>query len=157
MVRIYVELSPLIALANEFDVFHTETANFVYEITHRGFELVSSREAVEMDLAIGVAKRPLRVLDALRIIDSIDAHGIKLLDAQLTPVLSLVEKYLREIHLNMGDLLHYASATLLSADYLVSWNTDHFNPRFEEAINRVNRRRKLKTIRVGVPLSLIHI
>ncbi|MEM2714398.1 MAG: hypothetical protein QXL45_01590 [Candidatus Bathyarchaeia archaeon] len=51
--------------------------------------------------------------------------------------------------MKFGDLLHYAGATLLKADYLSSWNTDDFNERTEESINNVNVRRGLKTIRVG--------
>ncbi len=63
----------------------------------------------------------------------------------------LVKEYLKEARLNIGDLLHYAGATLLNADYLASWNTDDFNPGFEKLINRVNIRKNLKTIKVGTP------
>jgi len=55
----------------------------------------------------------------------------------------------------MGDLLHYAGATLLGADYLASWNTDDFNPRSEKTVNRVNRRKNLKTKKVGTPTKII--
>lgn len=65
MVRVYLELSTLIALANSLDLFHDETQEFLNEIKRLGFEPISCRQAVEMDLAIGVAKRPLRVTDAL--------------------------------------------------------------------------------------------
>jgi hypothetical protein len=40
----------------------------------------SCKEAVEMDLAIGVAKRPLGVTDALKVMEVIDTGGIKLLN-----------------------------------------------------------------------------
>jgi len=67
----------------------------------------------------------------------------------------LVEEYLKEAPLNIGDLLHYAGATLLDADYLASWNTDDFNPRFENSINRVNRKQNLKTIKVGTATIIL--
>ena len=60
----------LIALANSLDMFHSQTREFLDVIKRRGFEPVSCRQAVEMDLAIGVAKRPLRVADALRILEA---------------------------------------------------------------------------------------
>jgi len=104
-----------------------------------------------MDLAIGIAKRPLRVADALRMMEVIDTSKINLLNTQSRTLLMLVKEYLKEARLNIGDLLHYAGATLLNADYLASWNTDDFNPRFEKSINRVNRRKNLKTIKVGTP------
>jgi hypothetical protein len=67
MARVYLELSVLIALANPLDSFHRQTKDFLDEVRRLDFELVSCRQAVEMDLAIGVAKRPLRVTDALKI------------------------------------------------------------------------------------------
>ncbi|PIV23650.1 MAG: hypothetical protein COS40_03585 [Deltaproteobacteria bacterium CG03_land_8_20_14_0_80_45_14] len=155
MVRVYLELSTLIALANSSDLFHKETKEFLDAIKRLSFEPTSCKQAVEMDLAIGVAKRPLRVTDALRMMETIDTCGIKLLNTQSRTLLVLVKKYLKETRLNMGDLLHYAGATLLNADYLASWDTDDFNPNFEKSINRVNRRENLKTIKVGTPTIIL--
>jgi len=107
---------------------------------------MSCRQAVEMDLAIGVAKRPLRVTDALRILEAIDAYGIKLLSPNSRTLLLLVNEYLKKTSLKIGDLLHYAGATLLNAEYLASWNTDDFNQRSEKSINKVNKKRNLTTI-----------
>jgi len=108
-----------------------------------------------MDLAIGVAKRPLRVTDALRILEAVDTCGIKLLSTHSRTLLLLVKEYLKETSINIGDLLHYAGATLLNAEYLTSWNTDDFNPRFEKSINKVNKRKNLKTIKVGTPTIIL--
>ncbi|MEM3608533.1 MAG: hypothetical protein QW238_06680 [Candidatus Bathyarchaeia archaeon] len=155
MVRVYSELSVLISLANPLDLFHSQTRNFVDELRHFGFELVSCRQAVEMDLAIGLTRRPLRVGDALRILEAIDTYEIKLLSLNSRDLLLLINEYLREISLKIGDLLHYAGATLLNADYLLSWNTDDFNERIEESINSVNRRKGLKTIKVGTPNMIL--
>jgi hypothetical protein len=69
--------------------------------------------------------------------------------------LSLVSKYFKETSLKIGDLLHYAGATLLNAEYLASWNTDDFNKRLEKSINKVNRRKNLKTIKVGTPTLIL--
>jgi len=55
----------------------------------------------------------------------------------------------------VGDLLHYAGATLLNAEYLASWNTEDFNPHFEKSINKVNKRKNLKTIKVGAPTIIL--
>ena len=151
MTRVYLELSTLIALANSSDLFHDETKKFLDEIKRLDLEPISCKQAVEMDLAIGLAKRPLRVADALRMMEVIDTHGIKLLDTQSRTLLMLVKEYRKQARLNIGDLLHYAGATLLNTDYLASWNTDDFNPRLEKTINRVNRRKNLKTIKVGTP------
>jgi len=155
MARVYLELSALIALANSFDLFHNQTKEFLDEINRLGFEPVSCKQAVEMDLAIGVAKRPLRVADALRMLEAIDTYGIKLLSVRSRTLLLLVNEYLEETALNMGDLLHYAGATLLNTEYLASWNTDDFNQRFEKSINKVNRRKNLKTIKVGTPTTIL--
>jgi len=155
MVRVYLELSTLIALANSLDLFHDETQEFLDEIKRLGFEPISCRQAVEMDLAIGVAKRPLRVTDALRIMETIDTCGIKLLNTLSRTLLLLVKEYLKETPLNIGDLLHYAGATLLNAEYLASWNTDDFNPHFEKSVNKVNKRKNLKTIKVGTPTNIL--
>jgi predicted nucleic acid-binding protein len=151
MVRVYLELSTLIALANSFDLFHDETKKFLDEIKRLGFEPISCKQAVEMDLAIGLAKTPLRVTDALKMMEVIDTCRIGLLNVQSRTLLMLAKEYQTETRLNIGDLLHYAGATLLNAEYLASWNTDDFNLRFEKTINRVNRRRNLKTIKVGTP------
>jgi predicted nucleic acid-binding protein len=155
MVRVYLELSVLIALANSLDMFHSQTREFLDVIKRRGFEPVSCRQAVEMDLAIGVAKRPLRVADALRILEAIEAYGIELLSPPSRAFLSLVNEYFKETSLKIGDLLHYAGATLLNAEYLASWNTDDFNKRLEKSINKVNRRKNLKTIKVGTPTLIL--
>jgi predicted nucleic acid-binding protein len=145
----------LIALANPFDVFHSRTREFLDVIEGRDFEPVSCRQAVEMDLAIGVAKRPLRVADALRILEAIDAYEIKLLSPPSRTLLTLVNEYLKETSLKIGDLLHYAGATLLDAEYIASWNTDDFNKRFEKSINKVNKKKNLKTIKVGTPTLIL--
>ncbi|MGB9779038.1 MAG: type II toxin-antitoxin system VapC family toxin [Candidatus Bathyarchaeales archaeon] len=155
MVRVYLELSVLIALANPLDLFHNQTKEFLDRIKRLGFEPISCRQAVEMDLAIGVAKRPLRVTDALRILEAIDAYGIKLLSPPSRTLLLLVNEYLKEMSLKIGDLLHYAGATLLDAEYIVSWNTDDFNSRFEKFINKVNKKKNLKTIKVGTPNMIL--
>lgn len=93
--------------------------------------------------------------DALKIMEAIDTCGIKLLNTQSRTLLLLVKEYLKEAPLKIGDLLHYAGATLLNANYLASWNTDDFNPRFQKSINRVNRRKNLKTIKVGTPTIIL--
>ena len=151
MVRAYLELSAIIALANPLDLFHNQTKEFLDGMKRFGFELLSCRQAVEMDLAIGVAKRPLIVTDALRILEAVDAYGIKLLSSHSRTLLLLVNEYLKETSLKIGDLLHYAGATLLDTEYLASWNTDDFNSRFEKSINRVNKKKNLKTIKAGTP------
>ncbi|MEM2027198.1 MAG: hypothetical protein QXT30_05505 [Candidatus Bathyarchaeia archaeon] len=145
MVRVYLELSVLISLANPLDLLHSQTRNFMDELRTFGFEAVSCRQAVEMDLAIELTRRPLRVGDALRILEVMDAYEIRLLSLNSRDLLLLVNEYLGETSLKFGDLLHYAGATLLNADYLSSWNTDDFNERTEESINNVNVRRGLKT------------
>jgi predicted nucleic acid-binding protein len=155
MVRVYLELSVLIALTNPLDVFHSQTGKFLDGIKRRGFEPVSCRQAVEMDLAIGVAKRPLRVADALRILETIDFFEIELLSPPSRTLLSLVNEYLKETSLKIGDLLHYAGATLLDAEYIASWNTDDFNKRLEKSINKVNKKKNLKTIKVGTPTLIL--
>ncbi|MEM2425312.1 MAG: hypothetical protein QXM00_12725 [Candidatus Bathyarchaeia archaeon] len=41
MVRVYLELSVLISLANPLDLFHSQTRNFMDELRTFGFETVS--------------------------------------------------------------------------------------------------------------------
>lgn len=120
-----------------------------------GFELVSCKQAVETDLAIGVAKRPLRVTDALKILEAIEAYDIKLLSPHSRTLLLLVNEYLKGTSLKIGDLLHYAGATFLNAEYLASWNKDDFNPHHESIINKVNKKKNLKTIKVGAPNMIL--
>jgi predicted nucleic acid-binding protein len=155
MKRVYLELSALIALANPPDLFHNQTKNLLENIKHLGYEPISCEQAVGMDLAIGVARRPLRVSDALRVLEAIDTYEIKLLNVDSRTLLLLVNEYLKETTLNMGDLLHYAGASLLNAEYLASWNTEDFNPRFEKPINKINKRKNLKTIKVGTPTIIL--
>ena len=54
-----------------------------------------------MDLAIGLAKRPLRVADALRMMEVIDTRRIKLPNTQSRTLLMLVKEYLKEARLNI--------------------------------------------------------
>ncbi|MGB9779045.1 MAG: hypothetical protein ACPLW8_06520 [Candidatus Bathyarchaeales archaeon] len=115
-----------------------------------GFELVSCRQAVEMDLAIGVAGKPLRVTGALKILEAIDAYGIELLSPPSRTLLLLVNEYLKET-----SLLHYSGAALLNAQYLALWNMDDFNKRFEKSINKVSKNKNLKTIKVGTPTMIL--
>jgi len=49
----------------------------------------------------------------------------------------------------IGDLLHYAGAPFLNAEYLASWNIEGFNRRIEKSINKVNKKINLKTIKVA--------
>jgi len=155
LVRVYLELSVLIALANQFDLFHNQTKKFLDDVKRFGFELVSCKQAVEMDLAIGVAKRPLRVTDALKILEVIEVYDIKLISPHSKPLLLLVNEYLKETPLKIGDLLHYAGATLLNVEYLASWNKDDFNPHYEKIINKINKKKNLKTIKVGTPNMIL--
>lgn len=155
MVRVYLELSVLIALASPLDLFYNQTREFLNVAKRLGFEVVTCRQAVEMDLAIGIARRPLRVADALRILETIDACEIRLLSPPSRTLLLLVNEYLEETTLKIGDLLHYAGASLLNADYLASWNKDDFNERIEKSINKINRRKNLKTIKVGTPNMIL--
>ncbi|MDI6847877.1 MAG: hypothetical protein QMD23_07125 [Candidatus Bathyarchaeia archaeon] len=67
----------------------------------------------------------------------------------------LVNEYLKETYIKIGDLLHYAGATLLNAEYLASWNTDDFNSRSEKSVNKVNKKKNLKTIKVGTPTIIL--
>ena len=67
----------------------------------------------------------------------------------------LVNEYLKETSLKIGDLLHYAGATLLNAEYLASWNKYDFNPHYERIINKVNKKKNLKTIKVGAPNMIL--
>ncbi|MDH7564682.1 MAG: hypothetical protein QHH24_07405 [Candidatus Bathyarchaeota archaeon] len=155
MVQVYLELSVLIALANQFDLFHKRTEEFLNFGKRLDVELASCKQAVEMDLAIGVAKRPLRVADALKILEAIETREIKLLSPHSRTLLSLVSEYSKETSLKIGDLLHYAGATLLNAEYLASWNKDDFNQRYEKIVNKVNRKKNLKTIKVGTPNMIL--
>ena len=151
MVRVYLELSVLIALANSFDLFYNQTKEFLDRVKRFGFELVSCKQAVEMDLAIGVAKRPLRVTDALKILEAIEAYDINLLSPNSRTLLLLGNEYLKKTSLKIGDLLHYAGAILLNAEYLASWNKYDFNLHYGRIINRVNKKKNLKAIKVGAP------
>ena len=155
MVRVYLELSVLIASANQFDLFHKRTEEFLDFGKRLGVEWVSCKQAVEMDLAIGVAKRPLKVADAPKILEAIETREIKLLSPHSRNLLSLVNEYLKETSLKIGDLLHYAGATLLNVEYLASWNKDDFNPHYEKIINKVNKKKNLKTIKVGTPNMIL--
>ena len=83
--------------------------------------------------------------------EAIETHEIGLLSPPSKTLLLLVNEYLKETSLKIGDLLHYAGATLLNAEYLASWNRDDFNSRFEKVINKVNKKKNLKTIKVGTP------
>jgi len=47
-----------------------------------------------MDLAIGLTRRPLRVGDALRILEVMDAYEIKLLSLNSRDLLLLINEYL---------------------------------------------------------------
>ncbi|MGB9854816.1 MAG: hypothetical protein ACPLRY_08470, partial [Candidatus Bathyarchaeales archaeon] len=82
-------------------------------------------------------------------------YGIELLSPPSRTLLLLVNEYLKGTPLKIGDLLHYAGATLLNAQYLASWNTDDFNKRFEKSINKVNKNKNLKTIKVGTPTIIL--
>jgi len=66
----------------------------------------------------------------------------------------LVDEYLKKTSLKIGDLLHYAGATLLNAEYLASWNMEDFNLHFEKSINKVNKKKNLKT-KVGTPTIIL--
>ncbi len=145
----------MIALANSFDLFHNQTKEFLDGVKRFGFELVSCEQAVEMDLAIVVAKRPLRVTDALKILEAIEAYDINLLSPDSRTLLLLVNEYLKETSLKIGDLLHYAGATLLNAEYLATWNKYDFNLHYERIINKVNKKKNLKTIKVGAPNMIL--
>jgi len=62
---------------------------------------------------------------------------------------------LKEIPLKIGDLLHHAGATLLNAERLASWNTDDFNSHYEKIINKVDKKKNLKTIKVSTPNMIL--
>jgi hypothetical protein len=94
-------------------------------------------------------------MNGTKILEAIDAYGTELLSPHSRTLLILVNEYLKETSLKIGDLLHYAGATLLNAEYLASWNTDDFNKRFEKSINKVNKKKNLKTIKVGTPTTIL--
>jgi len=91
----------------------------------------------------------------LKILEVIEIYDIKLLSPRSKTLLLLVDEYLKETPLKIGDLLHYAGATLLNVEYLASWNKGDFNPDYEKIINQVNKKKNLKTIKVGTPSMIL--
>jgi predicted nucleic acid-binding protein len=149
-----MDTSVVIALANPDDSFHSESLRFADGLQRLG---VDSAVGPPILLELGKAIQQRSVESALRVRQTLDKFAIELADVDSNRLLSLVNSYV--VHRVAGirhrlDLLHYASATLLSCSHLASWDKAHFNQQVQRRINRINSISSLTPSKVGDPMRI---
>lgn len=149
-----MDTSVVIALARPEDQFSDLSLEFVRGLRALG-EGVTVASPIFLELAKAVQLRGVE--SVLAILHTVDRYGIELTTPDPDQLLTLVDRYvgLRVMGVKYQfDLLHYASATLLSCSHLGSWDKDHFNERIAKKVNKANSSMNLPTLKVGDPVSL---
>jgi len=118
--KVYLDTSVIISLADSLDVFHTQSLTFVNSLAKRDIECkVGSPLLVELG---GIFK----VRGAARcfeVTSTLDRFGIELEVIDMKEVWQLSQLYLDEHALTARhrlDMLHYAAASLIHCTHLAS-------------------------------------
>jgi predicted nucleic acid-binding protein len=149
--KIYLDTSVLISLADSFDAFHDQTLNFIRRLIKNNVDYYVSAPLV---VELGKIVETKETERCLRIMDTIEKFGIHFIDIAMKEVWSLSQNYLDANILKVRhrlDLFHYAAASLLNCTHLASWNKRQFNDKIAERINRVNVNQGLLSLIVGSP------
>ncbi|MGH9922679.1 MAG: hypothetical protein ACRD38_08000 [Nitrososphaerales archaeon] len=153
--KIYIDTSVAISLADILDIFHSLSVDFINTLIKHEVEcVVSAPLVVELGKIIEI-KGMERCLD---IINTIADLGIHFRSADMKEVWDLSQTYLDNDVLTVRhrlDLFHYATASLLHCSHLASWNSKHFNDKIAMKINKVNAKRGLLSLIVGKPNYII--
>jgi hypothetical protein len=153
-VKVYLNTSVVIALASPEDRFSDFSLEFVRGL--RALEVgVNIASPIFLELAKAVQLRGVE--SVLTVLQTVDRYGIELATPDPERLLNLVDRYvgLRIMGVRYQfDLLHYASATLLSCSHLASWDQDHFNQRIAKKVNKANSSLNLPTLILGDRASL---
>ncbi len=149
--KIYIDTSVAISLADLLDIFHGQSVDFVNTLIKHEVEcVVSAPLIVELGKIIEI-KGMERCLD---IINTIEDLGIDFKSVDMKEVWGLSQIYVDADVLTVRhrlDLFHYAAASLLHCTHLVSWNSKHFNDKIAMKINKVNSKQGLVSLIVGKP------
>ena len=151
MVKVYIDTSVVVALSDSSDNYHGASLNFVAQLRGRA---ISSAVGPPFFLEVAKAAERRGAEAARRLVGYPVEHGIELGEVEDDRLWSLKDEYVASGAMTERrtlDLLHYASATLLSCTHLASWDGRHFNEKIGKRINRVNVSRGLSTLIVGSP------
>lgn len=149
-----MDTSVVITVARPEDRFNDLSLEFVRELRALGVGITVA-SPIFLELAKAVQLRGVE--SVLAILQAVDRYGIELATPDPARLLALVDRYisLRAMGAKYQfDLLHYASATLLSCGHLASWDKDHFNERIAKNVNKADSSMNLPTLKVGDPASL---
>ncbi len=154
--KVYLDTSVVIALANRQDEFNDQSVRFVEGLAEREIpSVIGSPLTLELEKAI--ERRGME--PALAILQTLDEYEIEFVAIDPEPLLQLARKYAAH-HIAEKyriDLLHCASATLLSSTHIASWDSTHFNKRVERKVNRVNRDMGRTSLKVGNPKEMARL
>lgn len=154
MVKLYLDTSVIIALANPGDNFHDMSLKFIREVKELEIDIAIG-DAILLELGKAVQRKGIEA--ALTILRTIEHHKIELAILDPDRLLDLVDRYFSKKVFGTKyrfDLLHYASATLLNCSHLASWDKKHFNQNVEKKVNQVNSMLGLATLNVGDPTNI---
>jgi len=152
LVKVYLDTSVIIALANPQDDFHEDSLGFITEVKKLSIP-VTIGDPLLLELGKAVERKGLEA--ALTILRTIELHKIKLATRETNRLLDLADRYVQKIGAkHRFELLHYASASQLNCSHLASWDRGVFNQSVGKKINSVNSVLGLATLNVGDPLYI---
>jgi len=153
--KIYLDTSFVISLADSFDTFHNQSVDFIEKLTKRNIERhVSAPLIVELGKIVETKETER----CLQILDTIENFGIYFNDIDMKDVWNLSQIYLDTNVLAVRhrlDLFHYSAASLLNCTHLASWNKKHFNDKIAMSVNKINAKQGLLSLIVGSPTYII--
>ena len=153
--KIYLNTSVVISLADSFDIFHNQSVDFIEKLTQRNIEC---HVGAPLIVELGKIVETKETERCLEILDAIENFGIYLNDIGMKDVWNLSQIYLDAHVLAVGhrlDLFHYSAASLLNCTHLASWNKRHFNDKIAMRINKINAKQELLSLIVGSPTYII--
>jgi len=153
--KIYIDTSVAISLADPFDIFHDQSVDFINKLIKHKVECnVSAPLIVELGKIVEI-KGMERCLDVL---NTVEDFGIHFKSVDMKEVWNLSQIYLDAHILTVRhrlDLFHYAATSLLNCTHLASWNSKHFNDKIAIKINKVNAKQELLSLIVGKPSYIV--
>jgi len=153
--KIYLDTSVVISLADSFDIFHNQSVDFIKKLTKHNIEChVSAPLIVELGKIVETKETER----CLQILDAIENFGIYFNDIDMKDVWNLSQIYLDTNVLAVRhrlDLFQYSVASLLTCTHLEFVNKRKFNDKIAMKINKINTKQGLLSLIVGSPNSII--
>lgn len=145
----------ILAIANPNEPFFAASKGFISRSNDRNHSLIIG---LPFFIEFGRLIQKRGTDRAIQILEAVEESNIKLEILEIDNIWKLASSYEKAKVLSRSsifDLLHYASASLSRCNYILSWDTTHFNQQRAKIANEINIKSGLPELIIGTPSKLI--